>query len=229
MTRITTSGKCELCGKSYRKSGMARHLQSCLTRTGWPEQPAATSSRQPRQVQGIHISVTDTYRPEYWMHLAAPASAKLSDLDDYLRAIWLDCCGHLSAFDIEGKGYHSYPEFGDKGMSATLGRVIPPGTHFRHEYDFGTTTYLALRCVGELTLPSGGIRQLARNDAPEIRCSVCGVAATQVGLSEDEWMTMTAGFCDSCAPADGEQAEYLLPLVNSPRSGMCGYDGPWDA
>ncbi len=228
MTRITTSGKCELCGKSYRKSGMARHLQSCLTRTGWPEQPAVTSRRQPRQVNGIHISVTDAYRSEYWMHLAAPASAKLSDLDDYLRAIWLECCGHLSAFDIGGEEYHSYPEFGAKGMSATLGRVVPPGTNFRHEYDFGTTTHLTLRSVGELTVPSGGIRQLARNDAPEIRCSVCGETATQIGLSEDEWMMMTAGFCDSCAPATGEQAEYLLPLVNSPRSGMCGYDGPWD-
>ena len=227
MSRITASGRCELCGKSYRKSGMARHLQSCLTRTGWPDPPTASSSRRPRQVKGIHISVTDAYRPEYWLHLAAPASAKLVDLDDCLRATWVDCCGHLSAFDIGGEEYHSYPQYGDKGMSATLGRAVPPGTNFRYEYDFGTTTHLTLRSVDELTVPSGGIRLLARNDAPEIVCGVCGAAATRVGQSEDDWLMMTAGLCDSCAATTGEQAAYLLPVVNSPRSGMCGYEGPW--
>jgi len=29
-----------------------------------------------------------------------PARATLTDLDGFLRDIWLECCGHLSAFDI---------------------------------------------------------------------------------------------------------------------------------
>jgi len=31
-------------------------------------------------------------------------SATLAKLDDYLRAIWLECCGHLSKFTIGGWG-----------------------------------------------------------------------------------------------------------------------------
>jgi len=27
-------------------------------------------------------------------------NAALSDLDSFLRDIWLECCGHLSAFEI---------------------------------------------------------------------------------------------------------------------------------
>ena len=29
-------------------------------------------------------------------------SATLAKLDDYLRAIWLECCGYLSGFTIGG-------------------------------------------------------------------------------------------------------------------------------
>ena len=39
-----------------------------------------------------------------------PASDTLADLDDFLRAIWLECCGHLSEFTIGGTSYSSEPE-----------------------------------------------------------------------------------------------------------------------
>ena len=230
MQRSQSSGKCELCGKTFRKSGMVRHLQSCLQRAGWPEPTAGPAGSQSQFVRGIHISITDAYRPEYWLHLAVPFNAKLTDLDDYLREIWVECCGHLSAFDIGGTMYDSHPEFaGEQGMDAELGRVAPPGTGFRYAYDFGTTTHLAARSISELLMPAGGFRLVARNNAPDTRCGVCGEPATQVGLDPEEWMMMTAGFCDRCAPTDGDEADYLLPVVNSPRCGMCGYDGPWNA
>ena len=223
-----SSGNCELCGKSFTKPGMARHLQSCLKRGGWPDSTARTSRGQPQSVDGIHISITDAYRPEYWLHLAVPSDAKLIDLDDYLRAIWVECCGHLSAFDIGGVEYESHPEFGGgPGMGAELDRVARPGTAFRYEYDFGTTTHLTLRSVDRLSMPAGSIRLMARNDPPEISCTTCGEPAAHVGLDPEEWMIMTAGYCDKCAPTDGDEADYLLPVVNSPRCGMCGYEGPW--
>lgn len=39
-------------------------------------------------------------RARYWLYLEMPARATLTDLDGFLRDIWLECCGHLSAFDI---------------------------------------------------------------------------------------------------------------------------------
>lgn len=34
--------------------------------------------------------------------LEVRGSAKLEKLDDYLREIWLECCGHLSHFAFDG-------------------------------------------------------------------------------------------------------------------------------
>ncbi len=47
------------------------------------------------------------YAPEYWTHFEVPAAASLADVDRFLREIWLECCGHLSAFNIQGKEYLS--------------------------------------------------------------------------------------------------------------------------
>ena len=228
MPRIASSGKCELCGKSYRKSGMTRHLQSCLAKNGLPGETFSP-------VPSIHLFVEDDYRPEYWMHLAAPANLNLYLLDRYLRDTWLECCGHLSLFDIDKTFYcGDYVDLDpiglrgffddrnpDQDMNVPLERVAPPGVRFRYEYDFGTTSELNLRSVAEIAGPAGEISLLARNDAPTFDCSICGALATWVSPSKDDWIAMTAGLCDTCAPT----SEYRLPVVNSPRSGVCGYDG----
>ena len=243
MPRTASSGKCELCGKPYRKSGMTRHLQSCLVKTGLPQDPGR------RRVKSIHLFVEDDYRPEYWMHLAVPARCTLEELDLYLREIWLECCSHLSSFGI-GRNNYFCPEYflsmygeEDGGgndplgglaqmiallredeeleMNVPLGQAVHVGSRFRHEYDFGTTTELTLRVLGQTDAGDDEIRLLARNDAPALDCHRCGAPATWVSPGEDDWIAMTAGLCDDCAPTE----DYRLPVVNSPRSGVCGYDG----
>ncbi len=227
MPQITPSGKCELCGRSFRKSGMTRHLQSCLAKIGLPGEPG------PGSANSIHLLVEDTYRPEYWLHLAVPATTELAELDRYLRDTWLECCGHLSSFFI-GRAEYKWQIFemdelfSDlreselNTMEVDLGLVAPPRTEFSHWYDYGTTTKLRLRSLGETSgNGSGEITLLARNDAPAIDCSMCGAPATWVSPAEDDWIALTAGLCDNCAPA----SEYRLPVVNSPRCGVCAYDG----
>lgn len=41
----------------------------------------------------------------YWLGVEAKASARLRHLDQFLRRIWLECCGHLSKFEIAGVDY----------------------------------------------------------------------------------------------------------------------------
>ncbi len=225
MPRSTSSGNCLLCGKSYRKSGVTRHLQSCIAKTGLPGESSPP-------VPGIHLFVEDDYRPDYWLHLAIPAATQLQELDQYLRDVWLECCWHLSSFFI-GRAEYKWQIFEMDDllaafqnrelhtMAADLGLVAPPRTEFAYWYDYGTTTELTLRSLGEIDGVSNEIRVLARNDAPAIACVICGAPATWVSPSEDDWIAMTAGLCDTCAPT----SEYRLPMVNSPRSGVCGYDG----
>lgn len=205
---------------------MTRHLLSCLAKTAPHGEPR-------RSGKSIHLFVEDEYRPQYWMHLAAPETAELAAIDQYLRDVWLECCWHLSSFFV-GKAEYKwqifemdelFAAFGDRElntMEVELGLVAPPRTEFRYWYDYGTTSELRLRTLGELEGDGGGeITLLARNDAPAINCSTCGAPATWVSPGEDDWIAMTAGLCDNCAPA----SDYRLPIVNSPRCGVCAYDG----
>lgn len=231
MPRNASKGNCELCGKSYRKSGMTRHLQSCLAKAGGGAGGAGRS---------IHLLVEDTFRPEYWLHLAVPAAASLLELDACLRHIWLECCFHLSAFTID-RAYYAYTPFREdendstdifgilsdierNNMNVALGDVAPPGKLFHHEYDFGSTTDLALRSLGEIDGDGGGqIRLLARNDAPAAVCVFCGAPASWAARTGDDWIAMTGGLCERCAPR--VDLDDRLPILNSPRCGVCGYDG----
>lgn len=218
MARQTSQGKCKLCGKTFGKIAMTRHLTKCKT-----EHPDQGHTRV------FHLLV-EGYRT-YWLHIEMPASAKLARLDKFLREIWLECCGHLSAFTIAGQRYDVAPEndpwtgVKDKSMSAALESVLRVGDKFEHEYDFGTTTELTLKVVAERdgALKSNDVRILARNDAPEFLCVVCGKPATQICtmcMADEKDL-----YCDEHAEEHECGEDYFLPVVNSPRVGMCGYTG----
>jgi hypothetical protein len=95
-----------------------------------------------------------------------------------------------------------------------------------HQYDFASTTELALGVAGEYTAPAlpGALKLLARNEPPAIPCSVCTNPATQLCLQCME--EGASGRCDACASQHDCGEEMLVPLINSPRTGVCGYCGP---
>jgi hypothetical protein len=69
------------------------------------------------------------------------------------------------------------------------------------------------------------VELLARNDAPQIACDQCGTGkpATQICT---ECMYQTGGWlCDDCITTHDCDPAMLLPVVNSPRAGICGYTG----
>jgi hypothetical protein len=102
----TSIGVCRFCQGGFAKSKMTQHLKSCKARF-------AEMAEQDGHAQRLfHLFVEGTYRPGYWMHLEVPAAATLSDLDDFLRDTWLECCGHLSEFEIDGVSYSSQPDDG---------------------------------------------------------------------------------------------------------------------
>jgi hypothetical protein len=224
--RITSYGKCFLCGETLAKNAVSRHLTKCL--------PAheETGKGQPERL--FHLQVEGAEAPQYWQHLEIPSSVTLEKLDNFLRAIWLECCGHLSAFEIAGWRYEVATEGADfsfydrrpKAMkSAKLEKVLAAGDTFHHEYDFGTTTELKLKVVGERMgySPKGKVRLLARNYAPDLRCEVCGKPAEVLYVYKYPYES----YCEEHGREKyGEEG--LLPLVNSPRTGECGYTGPFD-
>lgn len=228
MPRITSTGQCNFCNETFSKQAMTRHLTRC--RSQRPPQKG-----KPRKT--FHLLVQGQYLPEYWLHVEVPAAAALHLLDAFLRDIWLECCGHLSAFTIEGVRYEldtggidvMWSEiFGSpeptRGMSARMDLALRPGLKFLHEYDFGTTTTLALKVVAEQesVLPKDAINILARNHPPPIPCGKCGQPATDIC---GECMDSPNGWlCESHA-AKHKHSDMFLPVVNSPRVGQCGYTG----
>jgi hypothetical protein len=214
MATAKSTGKCAMCDQGFPKAGMTRHVASCEARGSGTE-------------KRFHLVVEGRDAPEYWMQVEARATAGLEDLDQFLRTTWLECCGHMSAFEIEGIRHVSETTEGcdDEGMGARLFQVLRPGMRFRHEYDFGTTTALDLRVVSEGDGAKGkeASRLLARNDPPPIACGSCGKAATRLcaNCTWDEG----APLCAHCAKKHRCGTEMLLPVVNSPRTGMCGYTG----
>lgn len=168
----------------------------------------------------------------YWMHVEIPGAAVLSVLDRFLRDTWLECCGHLSCFTIKGQRYSVSPTeddlfFGprEKSMEQKLYKVLEAGMKFTHEYDYGSTTELKLRVVdvGERPIRTSFVTLLARNEPPAWTCSGCGKPATRIRASG--WgLDLNSLSCAGCIE-DADQ-ETFLPIVNSPRTGVCGYCGP---
>lgn len=229
-------GTCALCGHAVTRRTAARHLALCA--------PAHDESRGPRQ-HLVHLRVTAPGLPAYWLDLEARDDARLTALDNVLRRIWLECCGHLSSFDIGAVHYFSpgydlresaglwgpfEPRRIERSMNVTLERSLPAlGQRFTHEYDFGSTTQLWIAVTGERVgrLNRTTVRLLARNEAPVWPCGVCGQPATSVcpycaGAGEQPFACDAHRAAHHCVEPDDEA---WLPVVNSPRMGVCGYAG----
>ena len=214
-------GQCMLCLEMFAKGQMPRHLKTCMD---------AHVDEGGKPVKMFHLVIEGEHQPEYWLHVEIPGAMTLGHLDEYLRGIWLECCGHLSCFTIDGQRYSVHPAEEvlsgprEKTMEQKLYSVLEADTTFEHEYDYGSTTELKLRVVQFLQhqVKNPQIRLLARNEAPEWPCAKCGKPATQ--LEATGWgVDPDAVFCDACV--GDEEEDCYLPLVNSPRTGVCGYCG----
>ncbi len=203
--RKQQKGPCYLCGREMGKAYMGRHL-------------LAEHFKAVEDQACYLLKIEDEYS-KYWLFVDIPVTSTLSTLDTFLRAVWLECCGHMSAF----MPVRSYGD--DFSMSKKIGS-FPQGTIIEYEYDFGSTTTLYITFVQKTTRKKqkAAIRVLARNNPYEFVCARCGKPATQVDTYE--WPTVL--YCDECAEEEVGEDGYLLPVVNSPRMGVCGYCGEYD-
>ncbi len=214
-------GTCRFCGETVTRRGVTKHLEKC---SQWLEQTqAAETSSRPAETLW-HLRVQDAYDKDYWLELEMAGSATLDKLDQYLRAIWLECCGHLSKFTIGGWGGM------DVGKTRKADAIFEEGLTLRHLYDFGTTSETDIRVMGARTGKMIGkhpINLLARNIQPEATCQVCGQPASWLCIECLYEEDKPGYLCDEHME-DHPHEDYGEPVgvYNSPRMGMCGYDGP---
>jgi hypothetical protein len=216
-----TEGACAFCGKRATRGGMSRHLGSCTARKA----AIAAADAGPGEPEPIiRLQVQNAHMDQFWLHLEMRGSAPLKKLDDYLRAIWLECCGHMSQFSRGGWG-------GDKiAMTRKAQDVFRPDTTLTHIYDFGTATVSLVKVVDTRTgkaLSKHPITLMARNEMPSAACAECDGPGAYLCLECMYEQAAHPVLCEAHAKSHPHD-EYgdPMPLVNSPRSGECGYTGP---
>jgi len=219
--RPENPGTCAYCGEIITKRSVSKHLDKCPKR----QEALASAAASSRPVETLwHMRVQDAYDKDFWLDLEMTGSASLDKLDKYLRAIWLECCGHLSKFTIGGWGGM------DVGKARKADSIFEPGLVLRHLYDFGTTSETDIKVVDARKGKAASkhpIALLARNQMPKAVCQECGEPAKWLCIECLYEENKTGHLCDE--HVEGHPHENYgepMPLYNSPRTGMCGYEGP---
>ena len=101
--RKSTRGYCKYCSKEYTRTGMVKHLQTCKRRIDLYEKTTETEKY-------FELLLYGAYNKDYWLIIQIKENATLDDLDQFIRDIWVECCGHLSAFEINGVSYEKEPD-----------------------------------------------------------------------------------------------------------------------
>jgi hypothetical protein len=120
-------------------------------------------------------------------------------------------------------------EWEDTSFDVQLARVLQTTKKFTYDYDYGSTTRLQLKV---LSMRDGVVKKqgrqsvqiLARNIAPVMPCVICQQPASFIEMGFG-FFNAESIYCKKCAKKKFSGFDELLPIVNSPRVGVCGYTG----
>lgn len=196
---MITKGNCYICGKTIAKTAIKNHI---LKEHNYGDEKCYL------------LKAEGEYDKNYWLYFTMPVESILLFADKFLREIWCECCGHMSLFKVGDTWDDDDYGMNERLSSFAIGTILP------YEYDFGDTTKLNVTIMSEILRPNQKekVFLIARNEPHNEMCEKCGKPATV--FESESWETL----CDRCAenlPAD----DFLLPLANSPRCGVCGYEG----
>ncbi len=209
MSKTTTYGRCFGCGQRVAKSVMTRHIKKCLPTV--EEDPES-------QTEMMLLRVDAAYSKLYWLYLGVEPDVALYDIDYALRQIWLECCDHSSAF-------FSCSMRCEPDMDMTCAQAFAfDAKPLEYIYDFGSSTRLKITAAGSSPARTSlSVWRLAQNEDPVWRCALCEEPASQI-VSEAACGSNSL-LCDTHAEPRIAQGDMLLPVVNSPRMGVCGFGG----
>ena len=192
-----SNGNCFLCGKTDGKIKIKNHL---------------LKDHNSGDEDCYLFKAEGAYNKNYWLFFTVSLDATLEEVDGFLRAIWCECCDHLSAFYRNREELDMSCEISDLSVRDSLHYV----------YDFGTTTGILLTVVKKMSRPgnSAEVLLLARNEPPIINCESCEAPAVCIATDSGECR------CKKCSKDAAE--DHYLPIVNSPRVGRCGFTGNCD-
>ncbi len=217
-----SEGKCVYCNQMFAKAGITKHLAKHLQDLEKEQKTTETA---------FHVKIQVD---EMFLNLLVSCDAQLVDLDDFLRAIWLECCGHMSSFKQKGKRYEidyddEDADFGEP-MGELIANIFKEDMVLQYEYDFGSTTAFEIKILKSYNISiKEPVKLLSRNEPLAIMCGMCktqpAVKICSVHMYEEY-----AFYCKDCqkkhAKVCPDFKDYAaMPVVNSPRMGVCAYEG----
>ena len=205
MATSKNDGNCFICGQTMSKTKMKNHI---------------IKEHMQGDEECVLVKIEGGQGKKYWLFVDIPKKSTLDVLDQFLREIWMECCGHMSTFSV---GRYEDAEL---AMSRKLS-AFPAGSVFNYEYDMGSTTESLITVVAETGRPKqkSAVRLLARNEPFAYKCTECGKPAVHI-CQECMWETDDAYYCKKCGK--DHECDMLISITNSPRCGECGYDGETD-
>jgi hypothetical protein len=249
---LKSEGKCYFCGKTFSSTGINRHLKVHLQKNAIENTQGCSRSflikieTDPRWGNapyflslwidgGATMADIDDFLRDIWLECCDHSSAFCDpQVRRQRRRMWNDYFETADKLLEKGK-IKQYEEMmeeanGDISMSRKVSKVFHKDLKLEYEYDFGSSTRLLLTIIEEYPIKADQqIVLLSRNEPLEWLCDTCGkVPATQIcvahGWGEDRL------FCDKCGKKHAKTCDNFeecgaLPVVNSPRMGVCTYEG----
>jgi hypothetical protein len=215
---------CKTCPAKFFKKDIITHQNTCIV-----------STNKHKSGYLIRFVSYGQNNNQYYMYALFDASSTFSDIDIFLKEMWVECCGHLSGFSNLNSQI--------KIKNSTLISKYPNQSTFLYEYDYGSTTqvffeFIEILNLNKKTKTKQPIELLLRNDPPYIKCyscdknsvfyyedmSFCREDSYGFYLEKPKEIKETKVIKKTKEPKEIRiQKEYLLPILNSPRSGVCGY------
>jgi len=208
---LKSEGKCLYCNQFFSQKEITRHLDTHLL--------SAQKQDVDKSIASYHHIIIEA--GEMFLEILVEAEQKMNIIDDFLRRIWLECCGHLSGF--QHKNFKI-------SMSNKVKEVFEPKVKILYQYDYGTTTTVQLRSgkVFKLNLKEKLIL-LSRNEPLKQMCAICKTKPSENICTVCQY-EQGAFFCEACSAVHAQTCDDFedyakMPVVNSPRMGECGYEG----
>jgi len=204
--------KCYYCNKELTEKTIKRHMKNCSEIEKRIDEKRTTDGKLRNQFI-IAIKPKEGGN-EYCIYLSIDGTLGLIHIDQFIRDIWVECCGHLSGFGIRGRFYQ------DHSLNNKIEDILNLDDKFEYEYDFGSTTNLILEVIDIRLVPISfsQIEIIARNHEIKHECEICGAEAKHYSYDKEEWE------CEKCIDEDDDMISEF-DYCNSPRDGVCAYEG----
>ena len=208
---LESEGKCIYCAEMIASDEIKKHLEKHLK----------ALEKETKSIETATFCHVEVRAEEMFLHLLVKGNTKMKEIDNFLRAIWLDCCGHMSDFH--------HKNFKIK-KTDLVQDIFTSKVKIKYDYDYGSTTRLDLIARNHYQLnEKKKLILLSRNEPLKILCSICKKKSATCFCVTCLWETEEY-FCDKCSEKHSEKCEDFedyanMPVVNSPRMGECGYTG----